>query len=318
MLVLALVSLAVACGSDDPSPTATSSSGGQQPTVTTVPATAEPTATNTPAPTPTGTQPTVTPGGPATATPVITVPTNTAVPTNTPSNPSPAATSTPVPAPTNTPAAVPDVKFTPGVPNTVELPAGKDNTLYQSSIGATSNGSGTGLFVGKTNNNSLRRALVWFDIASVVPSGSTIESVEMRLTMNRTATGSEPVLVHRVTSDWGEGPSDAAANEGRGANADPGDVTWLHTFSPDQTWRTEGGDFESTASAQTDVQGPGSYTWDSTAALVADVQSWIDEPGSNFGWVLLGDEANSKTAKRFGSRESSEPPVLVITFTPPN
>ena len=322
-LTAALISVAVACGDDDPTPTPTSSAGGQQPTATTEPPTA--TSTNVPAPMPTGTQPTVTPGGAATATQVDPVtPTTTPTPPTTPVTVTPSPTA--APAPTNTPTvspptATPNVQFTPGVLNTVELVAGMDNTLYQSSIGATSNGSGTGLFVGKTNNNSLRRALVWFDIGSVVPAGATIESVELRLTMDRTATGSEPVLVHRVTSLWGEGESDAAANEGRGANAEPGDATWLHGISPDVMWQNEGGDFVSTVSAQTAVQGTGDYSWGSTPELVADVQGWIEDLNSNFGWILVGDEANMKTAKRFASSEhpdESTRPTLVISFTPPS
>lgn len=320
ILAVGLVSIAVACGSDSPAPTATQSSGGQQPTATTIPATLEPTATATTAPATATPVPTNTPGG---TPPPGRPPTPTPTPGSSVPTPAPTATPTPIPAPTSTPTqapatATPDVQFTPGVLNTVELVAGKDNTLYQSSIGATSNGSGTGLFVGKTNNNSLRRALVWFDISSVVPAGATIESVELTLTMNRTATAVEPVMVHRVNADWGEGSSDAAANEGRGANAAAGDVTWLHTFSPDQMWQTEGGDFVSEASAQLNVAGNGSYTWISDS-LTADVQAWIDNPESNFGWVLTGDEENSKTAKRFASREHASEdarPTLVITFTP--
>lgn len=202
----------------------------------------------------------------------------------------------------------------------MELVAAKDNTLYQSSIGATSNGAGEGIFAGKTNNGSLRRALVQFDIASAVPAGSTIESVELKLVVTRTATQTQPFSVHRVTANWGEGSSDAAANEGGGTGATPGDTTWTHRFSPDQFWQTPGGDFVSTASAQLNVLGTGMHTWGSNAALVADVQSWVQNPSSNFGWIVLGDEVESKSANRFGSREHntvSSRPVLVIRFTPP-
>ncbi len=211
--------------------------------------------------------------------------------------------------------------FTPGVPNTVELAASKDNTLYESQVGASSNGAGQGLFAGKTNNNVRRRALVQFDISGAVPTGATIESVELTLTVNRTVTQLQPFTVHRVTSDWGEGASDAAANEGRGIAAQPGDATWLHTFSPDQSWQTPGGDFLSTASGQINIIANGDYTWPSSPSLVADVQAWVDDPGSNFGWIVIGDEAEQKSAKRFASREftsASDRPKLVITFTPPS
>jgi hypothetical protein len=53
--------------------------------------------------------------------------------------------------------------------------------------------------------------------------------------------------------------------------------------------------------------------------LVADIQSWLDYPATNFGWLLKTPEAASD-AKRFASREhlvASERPRLVITFIPP-
>ncbi len=243
-------------------------------------------------------------------------PTATSQPTSTPNVPRPTDTPAPPPSPTPTPA----VAFTPGVPNTVELTASKDNTLFQSSVGATSNGAGQGLFAGKTNNGSLRRALVQFDIASAVPSGAIIDSVELTQSVTRTVTQVDPVAVHRVTTEWGEGASDASANEGGGAGALAGDATWTHAISPDRAWQTDGGDFAPSASSQINVQGNGAYTWRSNPDLVRDVQSWVDNPASNFGWILIGRESDGRSAKRFASREfatESQRPKLVITFTPP-
>ena len=37
--------------------------------------------------------------------------------------------------------------------------------------------------------------------------------------------------------------------------------------------------------------------------MLADVQKWLDDPSSNFGWLLLGDETKSRTTKRFDSSE---------------
>ena len=50
--------------------------------------------------------------------------------------------------------------------------------------------------------------------------------------------------------------------------------------------------------------------------MVADVQSWLDNPASNFGWLVLGDESTIATAKRFDTRESASPPVLTIQYIP--
>ena len=255
----------------------------------------------------------------------MTSPSATPVPTTaSTSTPVPIATATPVPPtpvpPTSIPpTSIPPVASTPGVVNTVELVAAKDNTLYQSSIGGPSNGAGEGLFVGATNNGPLRRALVQFDVASAVPAGATIESVEVSLSVTRTVTGGQPVALHRVTSDWGEGSSNAAAQEGRGGNAEAGDATWIHTFSPGQMWQTPGGDFIAAPSAQVNVMANASYTWGTSSELVADVQAWVDNPSMNFGWLLTGDEIETKSAKRFASREfgtESARPMLTIRFTP--
>src|SRR5438094_7248895 len=79
-------------------------------------------------------------------------------------------------------------------------------------------------------------------------------------------------------------------------------------------WTTQGGDFSATVSASQSVGAIGSYTW-SSVQMVADVQSWLDNPTINFGWLVRGDESVNATAKRFDTRESASPPVLTIQYT---
>src|SRR5204862_27855 len=60
--------------------------------------------------------------------------------------------------------------------------------------------------------------------------------------------------------------------------------------------------------------------WGSTPELVADVQAWVNDAGTNFGWLVQGDEAGIQTARRFDSRETTTPgaaPVLTVTYAPP-
>jgi hypothetical protein len=88
-------------------------------------------------------------------------------------------------------------------------------------------------------------------------------------------------------------------------------------------WTNAGGDFVPTASASTLVGLVPNVTsvWNSTAGLVSDVQSWLDNPSSNFGWLVLGDESTSGTARVFFTREASNVasrPSLIVTFMPPN
>ncbi len=204
----------------------------------------------------------------------------------------------------------------------ISVGASKDNTLFENAGGSLSNGSGIYLFAGRTNQpagSALRRGLIAFDVAAAVPAGSTIDAVSLDMTLSKTRTAiPRAVGLHRATADWGEGASNATGQEGSGTAAQAGDATWLHTFSPGSLWTTAGGDFAGAASATTNVAGNGVYTWASTAQLVADVQSWLDTPAGNFGWVVVGDESTNTTAKRFNSRENNGGnPALTITYTIP-
>jgi len=199
----------------------------------------------------------------------------------------------------------------------VMVSAAKDNTLYFNSQGARSNGSGTGIFSGRTNSGSRRRAVLAFDLLGAVPTGATVVSASLQLTMDMTISGPVDIGLHTVSQDWGEGSSFATGGGGAGTASSTGDATWLHTFFSNQFWTTAGGDFNATASATTPVGSVGQYTW-SSAQLVSDVQGWVNNPGSNFGWLLKSPENSIGTAKRFASREfpnASDRPVLIIGFS---
>jgi PKD repeat protein len=202
-------------------------------------------------------------------------------------------------------------------PVTVDLDAAKDATLHQENSNLA-NGSGSFLFTGLTgaqNGGAERRALVAFDIAGSVPAGSMITAVSLELRMSKTSSGTQTVELRRVTESWSEGSSNASANEGAGADAVAGDTTWAHRDFPSLMWATQGGSFSTTASATQQVAGSGSYTWSSTAQMVADVQGWLDDPSSNNGWLLLMPSGGSGSAKRFNSRENgSGSPQLSVTY----
>lgn len=205
----------------------------------------------------------------------------------------------------------------PPVPQTIELLPSKDNTLFESGNGGVSNAKGIHVFTGNTAAGSLRRALLAFDIASQIPPGSRITSVTLTLRLSQTISGAEPATLHGVTADWGESTSNAGGSrDGTGDLAEPGDATWIHTFRPDRFWSTPGGDFTPAPDATTPVGASGSFTWDSSPAMIARVQSWLDQPATNFGWLLIGNEARTSTAKRFSSREatSASRPKLIVEF----
>jgi hypothetical protein len=220
---------------------------------------------------------------------------------------------------------------------TVSLTPSKDNTLIQQTNPATqlSNGQGD-IFVGRTNQDgqgpatiSIRRGLVAFDVAAFVPTGALITSVSLTMRDVMGLNGDPSVELHRVLQNWGEGGS--FQNGGMGAAAQSGDATWLYTFynaaSPasSPTWTAPGGDFSSTVSGSAvvfdDLGGGQLFTWSSAnnAQMVADVQAWLDNPSTNFGWLLLGDESRGQSAKRLNSGESTiapnVAPILNIEYS---
>lgn len=195
---------------------------------------------------------------------------------------------------------------------TVTLEPARDTTLF--SEANDSNGQGSYLFAGQNNQGQDRRALLAFDL-SALPDGALVQEASLTLNMNKTIAGEHSIELYRLTSNWGEGASDAPNNEGRGTAAEPGDASWQHTFFPDGTWNTPGGDFVDVASAGQMVSGTGPYTW-TGSRLVEDVQGWIDDPGTSFGWILVGNETTT-SAKRFDSRHASDAsarPKLSITY----
>ncbi|GAB4324433.1 MAG: hypothetical protein Kow0074_17420 [Candidatus Zixiibacteriota bacterium] len=206
----------------------------------------------------------------------------------------------------------------------VVLGTSKDNTLYENSSGGLSNGSGQHFFVGRTGQvvDYRRRGLLQFDIAGNIPAGATIQSVQLTLRLSKEplAGGPQTVQLRRLLQDWGEGASDDLGNEGGGTLAGPGDATWLHTFYDTSLWTTPGGTFALASSASRVVDAVGFYTWGSTAQMVADVQDWLDNPSMNFGWLLLGDESVSQSAKRFDTKENATAgnrPQLLVEYTLP-
>jgi hypothetical protein len=205
----------------------------------------------------------------------------------------------------------------------VTLPPSQDNTLYESTTADESSGAGPALFAGATGTGRLRRTLLAFDTSSI-PPGVQVDSVQLLLHVTRASDArARSFTLHRVLAPWGEGTSNAGGDSiepggGQGAPATLGDATWNYRIYDTQRWSQPGGDFDPAPLASTLVGGIGLWTWNSTPALVADVQRWVNG-GENFGWVVLGVEGTTTTTRRFASRESSvvvARPALVVHYTP--
>jgi hypothetical protein len=203
--------------------------------------------------------------------------------------------------------------------DSISLGSAADATLIQEPTGEYALGAAYNVYAGRIGDNggaTIRRGLMRFNF-SAIPAGSTITSVTLRLYMSQTQSGSQSVGLHRCSLAWTEGT--AFAFGGAGTNAGIGDSTWNYQVYPTVSWPTPGGAFAATASATKAVSAVGFYSWSSTSALVADVQSWVNNPASNHGWVLKGNEAASTTVKRFESREAAaNQPLLVVNYLPPS
>jgi hypothetical protein len=196
----------------------------------------------------------------------------------------------------------------------VSLEASMDNTIFEE--GDLSNGAGVYLFTGVTKLNEKRRALIKFDLAEAVPVGVSVDSAMLILTPSKVKTGGTEVAIHKLTTDWGEGTSDADNEEGKGAPATQDDATWSIARVGGDQWIKPGGDFELENSA-TAIVNLGSEVVFQSETLTQDVNSWLTTPSGNHGWIVIGDESASSTAIRFQSRENADQearPTLKIYF----
>lgn len=204
--------------------------------------------------------------------------------------------------------------------DTIVLSPANDTTIFNAD--ARSNGAGPFLWCGRTRasgNNTVSRSLVRFDL-SVIPAGATITDARMSMMLESGASGSgtQTHTLHRLTSDWGEGPT--VSFQGSGAAALPGDATWQVRKYPNNPWMTPGGDFVATPSATLGIPTSTGRSTFSGTGMIADANLWLTSPNTNNGWIIRGNEVSIGTARRFASREISVPasrPQLTITFTPP-
>lgn len=194
----------------------------------------------------------------------------------------------------------------------VQLGAAKDSTLFSDRVDFAS-GAGDFLFIGNTASGSTRRALLAFDL-SPIPVNAQITSASLTIFVDRNAIASSPTdqaSLHSLSADWGEGGSNAGTGGG-GTQATPADSTWAFRrygdppALPQLAWATPGGDFTANASATVALSSVGTISFASSAALVADVQGWLDQPAGNFGWIMLGNESSDQNARRFLSRTSMD------------
>ena len=197
-------------------------------------------------------------------------------------------------------------------PASLVLTPSADTTMIEVAP-TNSNGRQDFFNSGTTQNGTRNRGLLRFDLGSL-PTNTLILSASVVISVVKLPAepaAAAPFSLHRMFRDWGEGTNVGVLNIGQGAPASPGDATWIHAHFNTNAWAAPGGvpgvDFAAFESGSAFIYdlGGSPYTLGPTTELATDVQDWVQNPASNFGWLFLcDDEATHFTAKRFGAREN--------------
>ena len=140
------------------------------------------------------------------------------------------------------------------------------------------------VFIRRVNNGLLRRGVLEFDVTSI-PLSARISSVSLELSVIDTPNSLQDggVSLYMALTERGEGTS---SGNGQSGPSQTDDATWIHTFYDSSQWNTAGGDFIATASAVSNFNNQASViSFNSTAELIADVSTWVQDSQNNHGWV---------------------------------
>lgn len=201
----------------------------------------------------------------------------------------------------------------------VVLSAVADATAFENNPGNNLGGQAF-MPIGNIEHGGRGRGLIRFDL-STIPANATITSVSMSVTITKVGHGATTATydLRRLLHSWGEG-NKSGQGGGFGAPAGTGESSWNSSASP-TAWASPGGlsgsDFSGSVSSSTDLGPSGSFTFNSTATLVSDVQSWVGTPGANFGWMILCENESSPAVRWVGSREGGQAAQLSVAFSLP-
>ncbi len=180
-------------------------------------------------------------------------------------------------------------EITSGVPTEVVIDATEDSWVNQALMYADTNyGSDTSLY-SQQRTSQARRALIQFGL-SAIPSGSVINSATLEMYAT-SATGSNTIELHRITSSWSEGS-----------------VTWESQPSFDS----------SATSTLSGINSTGWKVWD----VKSLIEGYLSGTFTNCGFLLKSQTETGAQliSTTFASRENSntsQRPVLRINYTPP-
>jgi hypothetical protein len=215
--------------------------------------------------------------------------------------------------------------------DSITLIPSADTTIME--VSPSNNNGGLAWFTTGGNHYAVRsRGLLKFDIAGNIPAHSQITSASLDLTVTKTPGDGYAVGyfdLHRLLRNWGEGNKSTGNAPGQGLPASTNEATWLSPLAYTTSWSSPGGgptnDYAAKVTASQivfdEIQSPYVFPDPSAdpAPTVADIQTWLDTPATNFGWIFICESEDvANTTRRFASREDPYfPPLLSITFNPP-
>jgi hypothetical protein len=154
---------------------------------------------------------------------------------------------------------------------------------------------------------SSERALFSFDLSSV-PSGATIKSASLELTVVNNPGLDKIIAVHRVA-------------QGSNRSWVEGQVTWQQ-YKTGSNWTASGGDFVAAPSDSEPVSGSAAAGTVVLFQVLADAQSFHATPATNYGFLIKDSQEpalNSGEHVYFATRENAavdSQPKLVLTYCP--
>ncbi|OEC01259.1 hypothetical protein GY31_13200 [Lysinibacillus sphaericus] len=188
----------------------------------------------------------------------------------------------------------------------LQTSANMEDTTIRSAAPTQTGGNDFELGVGTAVGGNTVRSLLKFDL-SVVPSSTTIVSADLNLWFSSTNNNSPiSINLHNVTSPWEENQA-----------------SWTYAKTiPYTTWKTAGGDFSTnTIGSVKNIGTPPTNIADAMVNWKVPlnvVQGWINNPSTNYGFLLKGDNEATQIYKKFASSEQSTlnqyKPQLVVTY----
>ncbi len=179
------------------------------------------------------------------------------------------------------------------------------DTYLRSSTPTNNAGSSSTILVGVSQSGSVvNHGLFRFSLADI-PADAIITEATLRLISIGGLQRAANHDLYRLLVNWNEL-----------------EATWNTRISPSTTWAVGGGmvatDYVSTPSSTAPVSRAPATNSFSFCGMLTELQLWLANPATNFGWILIATGEKAGSGAQLGSRENpGKEPVLTIKYTLP-